>query len=193
MRVTFRSLPAPYDAWNGSQFWVTPPVEVCEIGGSGPGEPCPGEPTFLLSELTCDGPVFHDWSVYDRVFISHPGVVPNGTYDIQALDETCDMAEFNFSPALVVTNAEYGDVAAPFNAGLEFWPGADGSVDVTVDVLAVLAAFSTSAGAPTKPRADLEPSEVDAIINITDALHAIDGFTGKPYPFALPGPDPCSL
>ena len=32
-RVTFVSLPRPYDLWNGHQLWVTNPVEVGEHGG----------------------------------------------------------------------------------------------------------------------------------------------------------------
>jgi hypothetical protein len=61
---------------------------------------------------------------------------------------------------------------------------------VVTDVVVILDKFKNLVGAPLKARADLEPSLPDLEINITDAVYAIEAFTGEEYPFGPVG-DPC--
>ena len=71
-------------------------------------------------------------------------------------------------------------------------PDPDGSVDVTSDVLSIIARFGGIATARVKTRVDLATSIPDGAINITDVLMAINAFQGLPYPFAPSGIEPCS-
>ena len=115
--------------------------------------------------------------------------MPGGTYAIQAVGALCDLNdEVTFSSALTLTTNRYGDVAGPFEAGE--WTAADGSVDVTFDILAILDAFASRPQGPFKPRADLEPATPDQLINITDVTKVLNAFRGFSYPFPA-GPAPC--
>ena len=59
------------------------------------------------------------------------------------------------------------------------------------DVLAILARFANAPGSVLKPRADLEPATLDLIINVSDALRALDAFAGLPYSFTPSTTVPC--
>lgn len=54
---------------------------------------------------------------------------------------------------------------------------------VITDVVATFDKFTNLMGAPLKARTDLEPSLPDLKIKITDAVYAIEAFTGGGYPF----------
>ena len=66
----------------------------------------------------------------------------------------------------------------------------DGVVSIS-DVFGVILAFQSAPGAPRKARADLEPNCSDILINITDALQALNGFNGLMYQFLPKTPDLC--
>ena len=72
----------------------------------------------------------------------------------------------------------------------------DGSVDIPVDVVAVINAFGNAPGNVTKTRADVDPCLLDFKIQILDIVRIIDAFRSLPMPFA-PGvldcpTNPCS-
>jgi len=72
IRVTYTSLPPPYDVWNGETLWVQEPFQVCENSGHGPKVtppdcgPSPGQPQkwFWAARLNCDEElaVARDWT-----------------------------------------------------------------------------------------------------------------------------------
>ena len=74
----------------------------------------------------------------------------------------------------------------------QVWTDPDGSVDITSDVLSIIARFGGIATAPVKTRVDLATSVPNGTIDITDVLVAINAFQGLPYPFAPSGIVPCS-
>ncbi len=188
VRVTFVDLPDPYDAWNGETMWVGLPVDVSENGGS--ASPVPGFPNFHGATLTCE-PFFTDWSTFGELFVHHEGIVPRGTYAIQTLAAQCPISgEFGFSAPLLISTGMWGDVVGPFDSEEQLWIEPDGRVDVTVDVVAILDKFVSRPGSPSKARVDIEPATLDLIINITDAIKAIDAFRGSGYPY-VPGERPC--
>ncbi|MCH7592552.1 MAG: hypothetical protein IH989_07230, partial [Planctomycetes bacterium] len=51
IRVTFDSLPPPYDLWNGAELWVGPTSQVTEAGAN--VVPTKGFPNFTAARLRC--------------------------------------------------------------------------------------------------------------------------------------------
>ncbi len=129
------------------------------------------------------------------VHFYHEGLVPGGIYDIQVIDSACSLQdEGGYSAALTMIQSLWGDVCGPGPGGACSGV-ADGTVDVTNDVLGVLDKFA-NINDLQKSRADLEPGDdgasngPDFKVNVAnDVLYCLDAFTGAPYPFA-PG-DPC--
>ncbi len=198
VRVTFQSLPPPWDVWDGLSFWVREPEAVCEQGGRGLGDPCPvGVPTFNSAGLSCSEEFYTDWSTYGVVHLRHPGIVPDGVYRIEVLDATCrPMNAAGYSIPLNLPGPNWGDVAGAFDSGAALWVAADDSVDVTTDVVATLGKFQNRLDAPIKARIDVEPCVVDHKANISDVTQVLDAFRSKPFPFEPGGAgcplDPCA-
>ncbi len=223
-RVTFVDMPSPYEAWNGVQMWVGENKEYCENAGQAeePAEGCgssPGVPRHMrASGLQCD-PYFTDWialrtcglgttlgdactndddcdgECQDTIDVFGEGIVPNGVYDVQLIDETCDnqgLPENSFSAPLRVVMSRWGDVVKDCS-GTPCGPP-DDSVDVTTDVTAILDKFKNSKDALPNARSDIEPQVPDQKINISDVTFALDGFRGRIYPpssFPDPSSPPC--
>jgi hypothetical protein len=192
IRVTFQNLPSFYSAWNGRQLYLANPAEICELGGVGPGQSCPaGTATANWAALECTPTCRSDWSELGVIHAFHEGIVPGGTYVIDVLDCRCELeVPPNPALALAVTTARWGDLVGLFmNGG---WTAADGGVNLTSDVVADLDKFGSRPGAPSKPRADLEPACLDRKVNITDVTRALDAFRGILYSFRPQTPDPCA-
>ncbi len=204
IRVEFTALPPPFDIWNGARLWVQEPVNICEVGGSDAmGPPCPGgsTATFARAFLGCS-PVYRDWSTAPggTVYVTHPGIVPkksvppvvDARYEIRMIEALCDLGlEANFSAPVQVVQTKYGDMAGPFDSTGGYYTAPEGdNVGVGTDVTSILNKFSNRAGAPIKPRADMEPCRLDSKINISDVNEVLNGFRNLPYRFA-PGSGNC--
>ncbi|MFQ5494509.1 MAG: galactose oxidase-like domain-containing protein, partial [Phycisphaerae bacterium] len=193
VRVTLGALPAPYDAFSGRTMWVGQPQPFCENGGinAPPVGGCgPGQSPSWGSTLQCT-PFFTDWSTFGTVYVFHANLVPNGRYELQAVNELCGTGDESlFSRPLGLINSRWGDLVGAFDSASNSWTAPDGLVEVVSDVIAIIDKFAGRATAPIKARTDLEPATPDRLINISDATVALDAFRGRPYPFA-PGPLPC--
>ena len=132
-----------------------------------------------------------DEECHVKVALHHEGIIPNGVYDIQVIDEQCrNDDETAYSAPLTMTQSRWGDVCGPGPFGV-CQAQADGTVDVTNDVLGILAKFSNVINLQ-KARADIEPRDVDMKVNVAnDVLYALDAFTGGSYPFTPSGGPPC--
>ena len=184
VRVTFVDLPGAHSVLNGSVMWVGSPSDVSELGGLSDNTP----PTFKAATLGCT-PSFLDWNEVGTVHVSHAGIVPGGIYDIQLVEQSCNVAsEASFSMPLRLTQSKWADVGGPFSAGS--WTPPDTTVDVAFDIISILEGFRSLPGAPIKARVDLEPATPDRVINILDVTRALDAFRGFGYPFS-PQPLPC--
>lgn len=185
IRITVAAAPPGREGLIGLSGWVMLPALVGE--GSSSSAVVTGKPTFNRSGLGCV-PTFADWSQFGDVFVSHQLIIPGATYFIQSIGEGCSpIEESAFSQPVAVTMARWGDVAGAAVGGQ--WMPPDGSVDVTVDVVAALDKFKNSPGAPAKVAADIQPATPDRVINIVDIVKTLDGFSGRRYPFdvtALP-------
>ncbi|RME37420.1 MAG: hypothetical protein D6788_09500, partial [Planctomycetota bacterium] len=134
LRVTFENLPAPFDVFNGQSAWVGEPVLKCENSGQDnvpPGGCAPvtgREDSFPVALLQCD-PFYTDWSAWGTIHVTDDRIVPGGSYAVQAIAEGCETTlEGNFSTALSLTTASFGDVTGGCTGGSCSPP--DGSVDV---------------------------------------------------------------
>jgi hypothetical protein len=203
IRVTFVSLPSPFDIWNGMQLFAGQPMQVCENSGQGPAVPIAdcgptgGVPQdwFWAAPLVCDLADAHldSWIAYGVVHLYHEGLVPQGVYDVQVVDSICSLQqEASYSDPLTMTQARWADVCGPSEAGACTTPP-DGTVDTANDVLGLLNKFA-NISVLQKARADLEPGDdgfnngPDFLVNVAnDVLLAIEAFTGAPYPFAPGG------
>ena len=185
IRVTFVSLPPPFDVWNGAQLFVSDPTQLSELGGVGLGSPPPvGGGQLTVAPLRCD-PSLRDWSAVGTVHAYHEGIVPGGVYNVQVVDSSCALTvEGSYSAALVINTAQWSDVVGGYNAVDGYWGAGDNSVDVATDVVSMLDKFGSAPTAPSKFRMDLEPSLIDGKINITDVTVILDAFGGASYPFS---------
>ncbi|MCH7592132.1 MAG: hypothetical protein IH989_05050 [Planctomycetes bacterium] len=186
-RLKFLNMPAGFEAFEGETMWVGNPALLSESPGNLFPFQAPGAETFQAATLQCT-PRFKDWSRLGVIHVTHPLIVPGAVYALQAIGDLCPTdSEERFSADLVVATSRWGDISRSY-AELPYGPP-DGSVDIP-DVLAILSKFVAAPGAPIKARADLKPALPDRLINIDDALAAIQGFVGLGYPFAPP-PHPC--
>lgn len=200
VRVKFVSLPGAFSVFNGTVAWVDTPGAASELPGRAFSDPVGSDPTFMTARLV-DAPVYAPWSTFGVVHVYDERIVPSrkqpdqplepAVYEVQFVSNGCDVnAEANFSTALSVTNARWGDVAG-LTSGQFRAP--DGVVDVTSDVLGVLAKFGAAPGAPIKARAEMVGSGVTGPqaaltgkIEINDVLAVLGAFAGGSYPFAPP-------
>lgn len=192
----------------GMEWWVGPPTEYCER--SNEGDPPPGgcgfagggPLTFMGARLQCD-PYFTDWDASvgsgATLHVYGPEVVPGATYEVQAIDTSCNLgSEGDFSAPLVITTSIWGDVCGFLVVGPpRYWDAPDGVVDVIKDVFAVLEKFSNLGGAPINARSDvanrsgpLDPL-VDQKVHVSPDLdRVLEAFQGYPYPFDCPAACP---
>ena len=187
IRVLFLDLPAPFDVLNGQQMWVGPPEQINESGGA--VQPDQDSRNFTAATLQCE-PFYTNWNAFGVVHVGHRGIVPEARYTVQTVDSQCDSNdEGTYAAALAIPTSRWGDVAGPFTNG--GWSGPDGRVDITSDVVCTLEKFVNAAGAPIKARVDLEPDDIDHLINISDVTFVLNAFRGTKYPFAEL-PEPCN-
>ncbi len=208
VRVVFQDLPSPYDTWNGAQLWVQEPQRHCE-GCCGKWVPEPDNPPdygcvlrgieppwYWGADLGCE-PLWTEWSQYDVVHVSNEGIIPEGVYDIQVVDDTCWLSiEGNYSPALTLSQSTWADAidnCATFPCGPP--DGVTGIVDVT----AILDLWKNLPNNIQIARADFEGSPAgdhrtpDQYIGITDVTYCLGAFLGDTYPgpgFPAPSPPP---
>ncbi|UCC29969.1 MAG: exo-alpha-sialidase [Phycisphaerales bacterium] len=184
LRVTLTDLPAPFEAFEGQKMWVGSPQEVSENAGKVDPSEAPGFPTFMIAKLQCDAD-FRDWNALGTVYLYGAAVVPDGVYDIQAIEIGCTLAlDGNYSAGLQLTTSLWGDLVR--NCITTPCGPPDGVVNIT-DITAVVDKFKNLDGAPIKSRCDLEPNQPDLLINVSDASEALDAFRGFGYPLDGPG------
>lgn len=185
IRVTFSDLAPPHDIHNGKSLWVAEPEDVTE-NGHATGPDIPGFPNFKAATLQCD-PLFMDWGAIGTIEVYHTNIVPDSFFDVEVFDEDDLITAVSSTPT---TTCQWGDLVGGFDAEGQFWTAADGRVDVTSDVLSMVAAFQSAPGFPRKVRTDVQPATPDLKVDILDILFVVKAFQGLPYPFDVE-PWPC--
>lgn len=72
VRVTFATMPPPFEYAQDRQMWVGEPQPVSESPSNSGSTP---PPTFLAATLQCE-PYLDDWTVYDSVHVYDQSIVP---------------------------------------------------------------------------------------------------------------------
>ncbi len=200
VRVTFASLPPPFDYAEGRKMWVQEPFLVGEPSGS----PEPADANFWGARLGCT-PFCTDWTQYDRVDVFGGEIVPSAVYDVQFIECNCSFwDESAYSAPLSVRLSRAGDVAgdcglppcASPKGGQDCCSAPQGVVDF-VDISAAVEKFKNVPCIVRKARADVINStitlpEPDRKVDFVDISCIVEAFRGSPCP--LPGPpvvDPC--
>ncbi len=161
------------DCEAGLKDGVCDATEVC-AGGPNDGSPCtsdfdcPGEP--CSTDGDCWGGII---SIYGEA------IVPGLTVSVQVVSEGCDLSqESSFSDLAVMATAQWGDILSNCQQ-IPCTPGGDGPN--MNDIFGSIQTFQSSPLAPRKARADVEPSLLDGLENITDVLQLVNAFQGLPY------------
>ncbi len=201
IRVTLRSMPAPFQGLSGQEMWVGPPRPICENAGQST-VPEPGNPpaygcgssgnaalAFQSAGLQCT-PHCADFGSVGLLHFTDDEIIPGAVYDVQIINCFCDGDnEANYSEPLTIDTTRWGDLVKDCST----YPcgPADGLTGI-VDVTAVLDKFKNLPNCVTKTRADIEPSLPDLLINITDVTYCLGAFLGETYPpSSWPDPGGC--
>ncbi len=165
---------AGYGSFNNEVRWVGPPQSCSECATG----------SFTVAELQC-APHFADWGSISLLDVVGAAVVPGSTYEVQVLPQSCaaDLSvESNYTSAVTVTTAKWGDVTLPWGGGTQ--PNFS-------DVSAVVSCFSCTSNAPRKAYCLLQPSVPNACGNVTfaDISQDVGAFSGGGFGFA--GPTTC--
>ncbi len=197
LRVTLASLPSEFSSYEGTQYWVGEPFEMCENSGQGPevdpencGPAWVGGPVLTMWSANLQSePYCYDFGSVGTLHVTDCEIVPGGTYTVEAIDCAADPGnELNYSVPLLVSTSSWGDICNTYDG--THWTAPNGTIDVTLDVTACLEKFKNAQGAPIKARCDVDPNVPDGKVNITtDVTRILDAFRGYPYPF--PGPGTC--
>ena len=81
----------------------------------------------------------------------------------------------------------WGDTVGFFDG--ERWTPPQGTINFD-DVNATVKSWQVANGAPKTPRTDVEPQELNRVVNFNDVFTLIQAFKGETYPFGCPA-DPC--
>lgn len=180
VRITPTSLPG-FEAFEGRSVWVGPPDTYPDEDASQPGK------TFRAAGLQCE-PYYRDWSTIDVLHVFGGEIVPRATYEVQVINEVCDVDSFtSFSAPLTATTGAWGDVVAPYYS-VQYYYEPD-FTDISVEVDKFLAMPS----APSKARAQCVPNRIfpSRPIDFNDISAAADAFLGVLYESKYPGPCTC--
>ena len=172
LRIIMVDLPTPFEAFEGESRWVGPPQTFSDSETS--------DITFEASALQCE-PHFMDWGGIDVLHVYGPEIVPNGSYDVQAVH--CDYTEeANFSSAVPVDTGTFGDIIAPFE------PPSGEPQPTVLDVASVVDKVKLLPTAPPKVQVQLFPNIIDpaANVGVLDVATAVDALKELDYPFAGP-------
>jgi hypothetical protein len=150
---------------------------------SGSGEACLTDGDCAQGTCGVDG-VIH---LIDQGIVPSKNANQQAIYSVQVIEEACPKSvEDNYSTALVVTQSLWGDIANLAGCPL---PIAGGGAGIVPDVTGALAKFSNNLCAPKKMRANVEPAEISAQVNITDVLQLLNAFSSNSTSYTfLAGP-----
>lgn len=172
------STPPDLSGLEGEIRWVGPPSTCTDSPNHGT--------SFKCAKLQCS-PEFRDWSADlagATLYVTGSAVAPSSRYDVQAIADGCDVGdEADYSTALTISTARWGDVAAPFQ---EPSPAGLGQPNV-IDIGSQVDKLKDIAAAIIKPHAQLQAADVDPAGNVTiiEVGFTVDAVKGFAYPYGI--------
>ena len=181
IRVKITSLNG-YPIPDPDHLWVGPPFDAPEEDSSQP------ERTFKAAPLQCT-PYFRDWSTLGVISVYGAEIIPDSTYQVQAVDVTCPniSQESCFASPVEIATGRYADSSELFEG-----PGNPPQPDFA-DISSIVGKFLASPGAPIKALAQLQPNVVfpSRPIDFKDIAGAVSAFLGTSFASQYPGPCVC--
>lgn len=170
-----------FAAFNGEVRWAGPAADVTDEDAGDPLR------TFTASTLQCSSH-YADWGTSNLIYINGGDILPESTYAIQAIAQSCNEAnEACYTPAVqwTVDTAKWGDVTSPYTVHTILLPDFK-------DISAVVSKFLGIAGFPTKARFQLVPNTPAATVavNFRDISADVQAFLGTSYIDHLGGSSP---
>lgn len=178
----------PHPALIGDSWWVRSPVETA--AGRFP-KPLVGDGecvAFLGSESTA---AEMDWDGAGCRILHITGcpIEPTSAYDVRAVTETDTSVALNVPTALQPGGGKFWGDAVGFFDGVE-WTAAQGTVNIDDASVAISTFQGGQVVAPTPGSqvahlsvADVEPGNVNTVVNFADVLILLNAFRGDTYPF----------
>ncbi|MDO8632839.1 MAG: putative metal-binding motif-containing protein, partial [Phycisphaerales bacterium] len=177
------NLPIPFTLFQGQSMWVGQPQSYTESNSD--------TTTFMASKLQCT-PYYQDWSTIPLLHVTGEAILPNSSYDVEILAESCRDNEETCTavsaPLTILTGGSGNVVLAPLT---DTWS----KVGNFNDIGALVAKYQSNPGAPIKARSKIGTTDKRGLISIgppvgfTDIPVAVDAYRGKPYPYK---PGKCS-
>jgi len=183
LRVTLAQLDG-FGSFVAETRWVGPPSDYPEEDSSDPNR------TFVGAKLACN-PHFRDWGTIDLLQVFGGEIMPNSTYEVQAVHESCaDLLDDpdSFSAPLTIETGKWGDVTLLFE-GDE--PGV--AQPDFIDIAALVAKFTEYPTAVIKAQAQLQPNVVipDRPVDFKDIAADVRAFVGSAYVDEVDVSGPC--
>jgi cysteine-rich repeat protein len=181
LRVTLKTLPLGFEAFEDRTVWVSSPKDICETSSVSEGDCVLSK--FKAAQLQtgtqCSTPYYADWGTLGLVNIFGSEIVPNSVYEIQVIEEGCNPDNPNcYSAPIEVKTGKFGKILPDNeNANPLTW---NGQVQIA-DALETIKAFSNSPDKLTKARTEIEYEVIDNMANIGDTVQVLKAFSGLSY------------
>gem|GEM_PF-2622969 len=183
LRAHVVQMPDRFEAHLGEYVWIDTPFESTE-------EPtAQGDRVTGYARLTCD-PVFVDWSLYDVIHVGDAIVVPQATFDVQAIDLACFGAPPTpptnegsdlYSPPLRIQTVEsWGDLIGVTPAD------PPGNGPTVTDLAAMVDVLRRQGASLDRTRVDLIPAIPDLRVSVLEIVTVVDAIKGAGYPYEPP-------
>ncbi|MBU0718347.1 MAG: hypothetical protein KJ749_08870, partial [Planctomycetes bacterium] len=156
------------------------------------GEPfdpgCPGACLGKYFARVVDEPVYRIWTE-ESVYVGDCEIVPVAQYEVRASgNEEIFSEPETFRTIVQPAPHWWADVVGIKFLGLQ-WEGPNGVVNFD-DVTAAIQYFMSHPTGPVLEWVEIEPQELNFIINFSDIMQIVLAFQGGPYPFVAPADCP---
>jgi len=161
-----------FGGFNGQVRWVGPAQTHPDVSTGS---------SFVAAPLQCT-PHYADWGNISVLHVFGPEVVPGSSYEVQSIHQICaggTADETNFTVALPIDTAKWGDLQAPFGGASQPNFG---------DVSALVDSFRGLPTALRKARSQLQPNTPNpaGAISFQDISLDVDAFSTFVYPMVGP-------
>ena len=144
------------------------------------GSPDRGQPDSNSTVFGCEKQIEH--TVADGIRYAGPVVLDRQPGDPSVAAPTIRLAR-NVHATPLPAPKFWGDVVGSFNGTV--WTPPQGSTNID-DAVATIEAWQEKPGAPHVSVTDVEPQELNLLVNFNDVLQIILAFKGLEYPFSDP-------
>ncbi|MCH8147720.1 MAG: S8 family serine peptidase, partial [Planctomycetes bacterium] len=177
----------PHPGLVGSSWWVRPPVGI--IPGVLPRPLVgPGECVALLGPESAAGDLDWEAAGCQTLHVTGCAIEPTSVYLVEAVNYDVVSLVLPVATALQPANGKFwGDVVGVFDGVQWTPPQGVANIDDAVAAIKTFSGGQVVAPVPGSPVAhvsipDVEPGNINIVVNFADVLLLIKAFQGEPYP-----------